>query len=337
MSDAAPGSVPTVALIATGGTIGSHARHRRDQVDYSDFAPKIAAEDLLARVPEIGEIANVRNVPYRLMSSTLMVPEDWADLGRKALEAIEQGAHGVVITHGTNTIEDTAYFLHLTVPTDQPIVVTGSMRPTASMSADGESNLYKSMLLAGSPRAVGVGAMVCLNDAISSARDVSKTRAYRVETFQNQDFGYLGYVDNDDEVLFYRRPTRRHTRQSEFDVRTLEGFPRVDIVTSYPGADGVMIDALVAAGARGIVIAGVGAGKITTGEHDAAQRALAAGVPTVISARVGIGRIIRTTWNRQYRYVAGDTLSPQKARVLLMLGLTKTSDPDELQRMFDEY
>jgi L-asparaginase len=253
-------------------------------------------------------------------------------------DLLESGkADGVVITHGTNTLEETAYFLTLTLKTDKPCVVVGSMRPSSGLSADGYLNLVNAVRVAASPEARGKGCLVLLNDTIWAGRDVTKTATYRVQAFQGRDLGPLGFADADSKVVFYHASTRKHTTETEFDVRGLDDLPRVDVVTGYIGADGVVIDALVDAGTKGIVAASTGAGRPTPLEEQALDRAHEKGVTILQCTRVGSGRVVWAPNLRRKGWVASDNLVPWKAKVLLALGLTKTNDPAELQRMFDTY
>ena len=246
---------------------------------------------------------------------------------------------GVVVTHGTNTLEETAYFLNLTVKHDRPVVVVGSMRPASAISADGPLNLLNAVRTAASKEAVGKGALVVLNDEVNAARDVTKTNTYRVETFRSNELGLLGYVDAD-KVALYRTPMRRHTAQSEFDVRGLTRLPEVDILYSYVEPSTATIGALAAGGAQGIVVAGTGAGGLSTREREAFKPLLsgpAASRPIVVrSNRTGNGRVLPQAETDALGMVPGDNLSPQKARILLMLALTKTRDLAEIRRMFAE-
>jgi L-asparaginase len=211
------------------------------------------------------------------------------------------------------------------------------MRPSSAISADGYLNLLNGVRVAGDPASRGMGVLVVLNDTIHSARDVTKTATYRVETFQGRDLGPLGYADNDGRVMFYHRPARPHTTSTEFDLQSLAELPRVDVVVSYLGADGTMIDAAVAAGARGVISAGTGAGRPTPGEDKALERASAAGVVICQGTRVGSGRTVQSPGLKRRGWIGSDNLQPWKARILLRLGLARTSDPDELQRLFDTY
>jgi L-asparaginase len=332
------GSRPRIALIATGGTIDSVGVDRLDTAWYIEAGKRLGEGELLARVPELDRIAEVREVPFRRLTSQAMTTTDLVDLVTVIHDVFDRDeADGVVITHGTNTLEETAYFLHLTLKRDRPVVVAGAMRPSSAVSADGDANLIAGVRVAADPASVGMGVLVVLNDTILSARDVTKTATYRVETFQGRDLGPLGYADADGRVLFYHRPARPHTTASEFSIDGLEELPRVDVVVSYLGADGAMIDAAVASGARAIVSAGTGAGRPTPAEEAAMGRAREAGVLVCQSTRVGSGRTVRSPKAEARGDVASDNLQPWKARILLALALTRTEDPNEIQRCFDTY
>jgi L-asparaginase len=327
-----------VALIVTGGTIDSVGKDRLDLAWYIEAGKRLAEGELLEQLPELSQVAEIEEVPFRRIPSQAITFEDWIDL----VHTIEQifaddRADGVVITHGTNTLEETAYFLHLTLKTDKPVVIVGSMRPASGLSADGYLNVLNAVRVAADPQSAGMGVLVVLNDTIHSARDVTKTATYRVETFQGRDLGPLGYADNDGRVLFYHRPVRPHTTATEFNVDELGEIPRVDVVVSYVGLDGVIIDAAVEAGAKGIVSAGTGAGRPTPGEDEALARARAKGVLICQGTRVGSGRTVQSPKAKERGDVGADNLQPWKARILLALGLAKTSDPQEIQRLFDTY
>jgi L-asparaginase len=329
---------PRVALIFTGGTIDSVGVDRLDLAWYIEAGKRLADGELVERVPELSSIADVEEIPFRRLPSQSISDGDLFDLVRTIHEIFENDrADGVVITHGTNTLEETAYFLHLTLKTDKPVVIVGAMRPSSAISADGYLNVLNAVRVAGDPASTGMGVLVVLNDTIHSARDVTKTATYRVETFQGRDLGPLGYADNDGRVVFYHRPVRPHTTATEFDVSNLSELPRVDVVVSYLGADGTMIDAAVAAGAKGIISAGTGAGRPTPGEDKALERAHEAGVAISQGTRVGSGRTVRSPGLKRRGWIGADNLQPWKARILFRLGLARTSDPDELQRLFDTY
>jgi L-asparaginase len=330
--------LPRVALVVTGGTIDSLGKDRLDLAWYIEAGQRLQSGELLARIPEVESIARVEEVPFRRLPSHALVDKDWLDLLRTIHDLFESdGADGVVITHGTNTLEETAYFLTLTLKSDRPTVVTGAMRPASAVSSDGDLNLLNAIRVAADPASRRRGALVVLNDTIHAGRDVTKTATYRMETFQGRDLGPLGYADGDGRVIYYHQTARRHTVNSEFDVEGLESLPRVDVVVSYVGADGAMIDAAVASGARGIISAGTGAGRPTPAEDEALTRAHQQGVTICQSSRVGSGRVVRSPSLVKRGFVAADNLPPWKARLLLSLALTVTQEPDEIQRIIDTY
>ncbi|MEX2547985.1 MAG: asparaginase [Chloroflexota bacterium] len=331
--------LPRVALIVTGGTIDSVGVDRLDLAWYIEAAKRLPEGELLDSLPELSRVAQVAEVPFRRIPSQAITFQDWIDLVHRIHETFSADeADGIVITHGTNTLEETAYFLHLTLKTDRPVVIVGSMRPSSGLSADGYLNVLNAVRVAADPQSRGMGVLVVLNDTIHSARDVTKTATYRLEAFQGRDLGPLGYSDADGRVLYYHRPVRPHTTATDFDVDELGAdIPRVDLVVSYVGADGSAIDAAVAAGARGIVSAGTGAGRPTPGEDEALARARAQGVVICQGTRVGSGRTVQSPKARERGDIGADNLVPWKARILLTLGLAKTSDPQELQRLFDKY
>jgi L-asparaginase len=329
---------PRIGLIFTGGTIESIGNDRLDLAWYIEARQRLSDTEVMDRVPELQDLADIELLPFRKLPSHALVASDWLELVHLVNTIFtEDRADGLVITHGTNTIEETAYFLHLTARTERPIVLAGSMRPASAVSADGDLNLLNAVLTATSPHAVGRGVLVLLNDTIHSARDVTKTATYRVNAFNGRDSGPLGYSDNDRTVVFYHDAVRLHTFRSEFDVSGFTNLPRVDVVTSYVGADATFVDAAVAAGARGIVSAGTGAGRPTPAEDEALDRAKAAGVAVCIATRVGSGRVVRSPALRERGFVASDNLVPWKAKILLSLALTRTEDPKEIQRFFDRY
>src|SRR5579864_1279174 len=324
--------LPRVAVLLTGGTIDSLGHDRLDLAWYIEANQRISPEALFERIPEAKQLAHIQHVPFRRLPSHALVDTDWLELARTIQDV---DADGVVITHGTNTLEETAYFLHLVLKTNKPVVITGAMRPASGMSSDGDLNLVNAIRVAADSASSGRGVLVVMNDTIHSARDVTKTASFRVETFQARDLGPLGYADADGRVVYYHQPARKHTAQTDFDVAGLEGLPRVDVVVSYVGADGTAIDALVAAGARGLVSAGTGAGRPTPAEDAALDRAVAAGVIVCQSSRTGSGRVARSPGLTARGIVAADNLTPWKARVLLALALTRTTDPNAIQRYFD--
>jgi L-asparaginase len=296
------------------------------------------AEDILAKWPVVHQVADVIAVKYRNIPSTAVGFTDW-----KALVALcddlardHPDLAGIVIGHGTATLEETAYFLNLTVKTAIPVVLVGAQRPSSALSSDAGLNLVNAVRTAASPEARGMGVLVLLNDEIHAAREVTKTSTLRLQTFRTPDFGVLGHADGD-AVVFYRRPVRRRAPDTEFDIGALETLPRVDVAYAYAGADGTAVRAFVAAGARGIVSAGFAPGFSTPAEAEALREAAAQGIVVVQSTRAGSGRTYQTTRLKAGGLLIADNLNPQKARILLSLALTKTRESDEIMRIFRTY
>ena len=339
MGPSAP--LPRVAVIGTGGTIASVGRHSLELVGYITNKTLYDVHQLLARIPEADRVANVVPVPYAALPSTAIGPAHWLELGEHihALVAEDPALDGIVLTHGTATLEETAYFLGLTLKTDRPVVVTGAQRPATGLGTDGFLNLVNALRVAGSEAARGLGVLVLLNDEIHAAREVAKTSTQRLQTFRTPDFGALGHADAD-RIAIYRRPLRRHAPDTEFDVRgaAVANLPRVDIALAYAGADGADIDAFVGAGAQGIVIAGFAPGLNTPSQMRAIERAHEHGVVLVESSRVGSGRVPALGGDQQLPDpIVADNLTPWKARILLMLALRETRDRDAIRRMFETY
>jgi L-asparaginase len=332
-------NLPKIALILTGGTIDSVGKDRLDLAWYIEAGKRLNDGELLQQLPELKEIAEVQDMPFRRLPSHALVDKDWLDLVRTIHKIFDEDkADGIVITHGTNTIEETAYFLNVVLKTDKPVVVVGSMRPSSAISADGYLNLVNAIKVAADPNAIGRGCMLVMNDTIYNGRDVTKNATYRVEAFQSRDLGPLGFADGDGKIVFYHQPVRKHTTQTEFDVRELNSLPRVDVVVSYVGADGTMIEAAAKAGAKGIVSAGTGAGRPTPAEDAAFDKCFReTGMLMRPSSRVASGRVVRSPGLAKRGFVASDNLQPWKARLLLALALTKTNNAEEIQRMFDTY
>jgi L-asparaginase type II len=332
--------LPVVWVLATGGTISGGGSSPTSLTQYR--AGTYSGDELVAAVPALAEHAEIRVEQIANVGSPNITFGNWLTLARRIDEIFTQDPDvaGVVVTHGTNTIEETAYFLNLTVRHDRPVVLVGAQRPATAISADGPLNLLNAARTAVAPEALGKGVMVVMNDEINAARDVTKTSTYRVETFNSRTLGYLGYVDAD-RVSFYRETTKRHTAASEFDLTGVTSLPRVDIVYSYVEPNPVMIRALIEDGVDGIVLAGTGAGLVSSVERTALEAVSAMPVNTrpviVRSNRTGSGRVVPLGAYDDRGMVAGDTLNPQKARVLLMLALTRTRDLDEIRRIFAEY
>src|SRR5947207_11528346 len=237
-------NLPRVALIITGGTIDSVGKDRLDLAWYIEAGKRLGDGELLQQLPELKSIAEVQEVPFRRLPSHALVDKDWLDLVRTVHAIFDQDkADGIVITHGTNTIEETAYFLNLTLKSDKPVVLVGSMRPSSAISADGYLNVVNAVKVAADPSSLGRGCMLVMNDTIFNGRDVTKNATYRVEAFQSRDLGPLGFADADGKIVYYHQSARRHTVDTELDVRNMQSLPRVDIGLPYVGADGNMLEA----------------------------------------------------------------------------------------------
>lgn len=332
--------LPLVWVLSTGGTISGRGASSTSLAEYKSGS--LLGEELVKAVPEIQLYAKVKVEQIVNVSSADITVDNWITLANRVnrIFADDIKVAGVVITHGTNTLEETAYFLNLVVKHDRPVVLVGAMRPATAISADGPLNLLNAIRAASSPEARGKGVLIVMNDEINGARDATKTNTYRVETFRAPDLGYLGYVDAD-QVSFYRASTKRHTVNSEFDISKSKSLPNVEIVYSYVQPSAVVIQALVSDGVKGIVFAGTGAGLISSPEKLALKPVLSvppASRPVLVrSSRTGNGRVVAREEYDSMGMIPADTLNPQKARILLMLALTKTSDIKEIRRMFAEY
>jgi L-asparaginase len=328
--------LPKVHILGTGGSISGIGPHRLDYTLYPDSGKKLTVDELLARIPEARELAELSGEDVLQVGSPSIGPAQWLQLHER-IDALFAGTTaGIVITHGTATLEETAYFLHLTVKSERPVVVTGAMRPPSAVGTDADLNLLDAIRLVAAPEAAGRGVLTVLNNEIQSARDVTKSNAFRVDTFDSRDFGVLGYVDSDARVLFYRSVTRAHTAATPFDVRGRKDLPRVDIIHAYAGADGLLVDALAEHRPAGIVLVGFGGGSFPTAFLDAGKRAVKAGIPVVLATRSWNGRVVTTPNKDAGGFIVSDDLMPQKARILLMLALTVTRESGAIQRMFYE-
>ncbi len=329
-------TLPRIVVLGTGGTISSLGASSLDVLDYPDFGEKLTAEALIERFPETRRVADPVALTLRQVGSTDIGPADWLEL-RAQIHRIadaEPATAGVVILHGTATLEETAFFLNLTLRSAQPVVLVGAQRPASALGTDAGMNLVAALRVAGSAEACGKGVLVVLNDEIHAARDVVKTSTYRVQTFRSLDFGALGHVDSDD-VHFYRTPLGAHMPAGPFAALDLAlPLPRVDIVYSYAGADAALVDAAVAAGARGLVSAGFAPGSPTPAQRTAFDRAARDGIVVVQCSRAFSGRVAPRRRLRESGIVGGLDFSPQKARILLMLALTTTTDIEAVQRTF---
>jgi len=335
--DTATRNLPNVVIVATGGTIAGSGSSSTTTVGYK--AATVPVQALIEAVPELKKVATARSEQLFQIASQNMTNDHWLKLARRVNELLQQAdVDGIVITHGTDTLEETAYFLNLVTKSTKPVVIVGAMRPSTALSADGPINLYNACLLAASRDAVGKGVLVCLNDQINAARDVTKTNTSTADTFKSPELGCLGYIEGN-RVAFYRLPTRKHTANSEFDLDGVDKLPVVEIAYGFANVSRTTVDALAASGVDGIVYAGVGDGNPSELTEQALADARAKGILIVRSARVGNGIVARNNEvdDDKRDFVVSDTLNPQKARILLTVALTKTRDAKEIQRIFYEY
>jgi L-asparaginase len=329
-------SLPRVAVLATGGTIAGQAGDAAKTAGYK--AGVVGVEKLLEAVPALSQVARIQAEQIASIDSKDMSSALWATLATRVNALLaEDDVDGLVITHGTDTLEETAYLLHLTVKSAKPVVLTAAMRPSTALSADGPLNLLNAVTLAAHAGASGQGVLVAFNNQIHSARDVTKTSTYAVDAFRSPETGMLGWVQ-DGRVEFQRGVVKRHTVASEFDIAA--GLPEVEIVLSHAGASRAALDAFVAAGVKGIVVAGTGNGSLHATLQQALADAVKKGVAVVRASRVGSGHVMRNAAasDDALGSVSAGTLNPYKARVLLMLALAAgITDASRLQAIFETY
>jgi L-asparaginase len=328
--------MPKVRILATGGTIAGKAA---SEVDEGYSSGDLPVDALIRGLPDLRRLAEVTGEQVAQIGSQDMNDALWLKLAAR-VDALFAGAEvdGVVVTHGTDSMEETAYFLHLVVKSPRPVVLTGAMRPATSLSADGPLNLYNAVAVAADPEAKGRGAIVVLNDDLHSARDVTKSNTTDVQTFVSPGPGLLGTASYG-RIRYFRRPSRRHSTESEFSVDGLAALPRVDILYAHANMPPDLVSASVERGARGLVIAGMGNGNVTTAAAEALAEAAGRGVVVVRSTRVvsgDVGRNIELDDDR-LGLVAADQLNPQKARVLLQLCLVRGMDAKAVQEAFYRY
>ncbi|MDH3402560.1 MAG: type II asparaginase [Acidobacteriota bacterium] len=327
---------PRIAILATGGTIAGASPSATGS---SYTAGGLPVDALLAAVPQLRELADLSAEKLAAIGSQDVGDALWLELAARVTELTAgERVDGVVITSGTDTIEETAFFLHLVVHTARPIVLTGAMRPASSLSADGPLNLYNAVAVAADPRARGKGVLVVANDKIHGARSVVKANTTVVDTLQSPGRGLIGTV-HFGEARYFRGPVHSHTEQTPFSVAGVAALPRVDVVYAHAGMDGKMVAAAVANGARGIVLAGVGSGNLSATALEALTAAAAGGVACVRSTRLPTGFVARNVEidDDARGLIAAYELSPQKARVLLQLCLLDERSPAEIQELFLEF
>jgi L-asparaginase len=327
---------PKIVILATGGTIAGAAASQTE-AGYQSGA--VGVDILIQAVPQMKDLADVTGEQIASIGSQDMNDEVWLKLAKRVNELLATaGVDGVVITHGTDTLEETSYFLHLVVKSDKPVVMTGSMRPSTAMSADGPLNIYNAVAIAADPKAKGRGVLVTIDDDIHSAHDVVKMHTTDVGTFSSGEPGLVGAVLFGADT-WYRTPAQVHTKASELGIGDGKSLPRVDIIYAHANMSPDMITAAATNGAKGIVIAGVGDGNMTAPALEAVKQAVAKGVVVVRSSRVNGGIVRRNIEvnDDQLGTVASMELNPSKARVLLQLALIKSSDPKKVQGYFDRY
>jgi L-asparaginase len=330
-------NLPRIRLLMGPGTLPSQGRDRMDMTHYSERLsgkPRLDGTAMLAAIPEIAQFAEVTvdaENPHEMNR-----PEDLRRLGQY-IDALmrRDDVDGAVWVQGTNSLEETAFFLNLVVRSDKPLTVVGAQRPFTAISTDAHLNLVNAIRVAASPAARGLGVLAVTNSEINAARDVTKTSTYQVQTFRSRDLGVLGYVDPD-RVVFYRAPLRRHTTGSEFDIAAIGAMPAVEVIYVHAGANPGLPRAAVTLGAKGLVIAGSGAGSLGH-LRDALVELSGEGIVVVRSARVGEGRVLADGNAHEPGMIAADNLNAQKAALLLSLALTRTTDPEALQAIFDSY
>lgn len=327
---------PNIHILATGGTIAGTGGSATS-TNYT--AGQVAIGTLLDAVPEIKNIANVTGEQIVKIGSQDMNDEVWLTLAKKVNQLLARpDIDGIVITHGTDTMEETAYFLNLTVKSNKPVVLTGAMRPSTAISADGPLNLYNAVVTAGAKESMGKGVLVAMNGLILGAESVLKMNTIDVQTFQAPNSGALGYIFNG-KVFYNQSPLKKHTTQSVFDVTNLNSLPKVGIVYSYSNIDPDMVKPMLDHGYKGIIHAGVGNGNIHKDIFPLLIDARKRGILVVRSSRVPTGptTLDAEVNDAKYQFVASQELNPQKSRVLLMLALTKTSDWKQIQEYFNQY
>ncbi|MBL9189041.1 MAG: asparaginase [Opitutaceae bacterium] len=352
--------LPRITLLSMGGTIASRGDTRLNVTNYGGpGAPRVDPEHWVADLPDMALVARITTEDFRPPQPPPPAPgtpatsgsapggtssEQLYKVARRLQElASDDTVDGIVVTHGTNTMAESAWFMNLVVSIRKPVVFVGSQRPWTALSGDGPLNLLNAVRVAATPAAAGKGVLHCMNQNINPARDVTKLSAYRMETFHSIDLGVIGVADPD-VVKFYTEPVRRHTFKSEFNIADLpadpKALPAVECVYAYTEAPGYLIDALTERGVKGIIVDGTGAGSPTggpTGQTEAIKRAQAKGIVVAVTARTRGGRVQDTPRRRESGIIPADNLTPEKARMLLQVALTKTTDPKELKRIFDEY
>lgn len=327
---------PSIKILATGGGIAGSLQ----STSGTRFtAGNLTIDALLAQIPELKKIANISGEQIVNIPSQAMTNEIWLRLAKRINKLLKSSkVDGIVITHGTDTLEETAYFLNLVIKSKKPVILTGATRPYNHMSPDGPSNLFDAVALASSPEAIAKGVLVVMNGKILGARGVTKVNTYGTDGLQARDTGLFGYIYGGTPHIF-QASVRRHTYRSEFDTEKLSQIPRVDIIYGHADSTEDAVNASVATGAKGIVLAGVGNGNTHPKTLQALIRARKKGVQVVRSTRTGNGLVTRGAEidDSKYQFIVADNLSPQKARILLMMAMTETDRSARIQKIFSGY
>lgn len=328
-----------IAMIGCGGTISTMAAHSLDFIEYPETGRKMQTSEIVEGMGDLISFVDIEAVAFRAVGSSAIGPAEWIELSGMidGFARDRPDISGVVILHGTASLEETAYFLNLSLNSDLPVVLVGAQRPFNATGSDAQINLVSALRVAADPQVRGCGVLVVINDEIHQARDVTKTSTYRLQAFKSLDTGPLGTIDAD-RICLLRRPVRPHTSETPFVVPASAALlPRVDIAYAYGGSDGAAVQAFVAAGARGIISAGFAPGMPATLERAAMEEAAAGGVTIVQASRVGSGRVGHRSYLDKHGWIAAGDLNPQKARILLMLALCITDEPLRLQEFFDRF
>ena len=331
-------NLPRIIVLSTGGTIAG----QQPNTDKAGYLPgKIPIEELLKNIPSITQKATVQGEQIASIGSFDMTVDIWIKLARRINEIFAKNeADGIVITHGTDTQEETAYFLNLTVYSDKPVVLTGAMRPATAISADGSKNLFDAIIVAGDPKSIGKGVLLCFNENIYDAKNVVKTSMTNVNAFSSPNRGAIGQV-YDSKVFYNMQTANRHSGSVAFDVSKLDSLPSVEIVYAYAGASNAAINAFIDNNVAGIIIAGTGDGSFDKAILESVKNAVKKSILVVRSSRVISGRVytqyVGVFDDSKLGTLVSDNLNPQKARILLMLALTVTKDKNKIQEMFLNY
>ncbi|MFC3693904.1 asparaginase [Chenggangzhangella methanolivorans] len=327
---------PNIVIIGTGGTIAGAGASSVNTGDYD--SAKVAVEKIIAAVPEMKEVANVKGEQIFQIGSESYNDERMLKLAKRISELVKQpDVDAVMVTHGTDTIEETSYLLNLTLKTDKPVVIIGAMRPGTALSADGPLNLYNAAVVAASPESKGKGVLVVMNDEIHSARDVTKSNALKVETFKSL-YGPLGVVV-ESKPYYYRLPARPHTTATEFDIDQITALPKVDVFYAHTSMDPTILKAITSNGSKALIYGGTGNGSVADYMEEPLKEVRKSGVIVVRATRTGSGQVVRNGEEKddENDWIVTADQSPQKARLLTSLALTKTQDTKEIEKILYKY